>query len=132
MKIKTDLKNSNRTEEVNEYMSKLEHPLKAEIEATRSIIKNANNKIFERIKWNAPSFFYKEDMVTFNHRALEYVHLVFHNPAIEEIKSPILEGEYKARRMVYLHTMKEVKNAKKELEKVMNELIDFVDAKKLQ
>ena len=56
MKTKADLKNTNSTEQVNEYMKKLEHPLKAEIEATRAIIKNSKSKISERIKWNAPSF----------------------------------------------------------------------------
>ena len=128
MKTKADLKNTNSTEQVNEYMKKLEHPLKAEIEATRAIIKNSNSKISERIKWNAPSFFYKEDMVTFNHRTPKYVHLVFHHPFIVKIKSKILVGDYKDRRMVYLHTMQEIKANKKELERIMNVLIDFIDA----
>jgi hypothetical protein len=41
---------------VNEYMRALEHRLKAEMEAVRAIILNANDQITEGIKWNAPSF----------------------------------------------------------------------------
>ncbi len=61
--------------------------MKAEIEAVRTIIKNADSKMLERIKWNAPSYYYKEDLVTFNPRATKHVHLVFHHAAIVKIKS---------------------------------------------
>ena len=78
MKIKKkELLYINKTDEVNEYMKSLQHPLKAEIEAVRNIIKNANSKIGERIKWNAPSFFYIDDMAAFNPRAQNYVQIIF-------------------------------------------------------
>lgn len=109
-------------------MDKLRHPLKDEMEAVRIILKNANPELNERIKWNAPSYHYKnEDLVTFNPRALKQVHLVFHHPAIVKIKSPILEGDYDGRRMVYFNNMKEIKARKKELEKVMDELVRTID-----
>jgi uncharacterized protein YdhG (YjbR/CyaY superfamily) len=108
-------------------MHKLEHPLKAEIEAVRTIIKGANNKIEERIKWNAPSYYYKEDIVTFNHRATNHVHLVFHHPTIVNIKSGLLEGDYRDRRMMYLRNVQDVKANRKEVEYIMNELINFID-----
>ena len=112
---------------VTEYMNKLEHPLKAEIEAVRSIIKNANNKISERIKWNAPSYYANADLVTFNHRDQNRVHLVFHHPAVVQIKSPLLEGDHKDRRMLYLNDMAAVKANKKELERIINDLILLAD-----
>jgi uncharacterized protein YdhG (YjbR/CyaY superfamily) len=114
-------------EQVIMYMAKLEHPFKAEIEAVRKIIKSADNRICERIKWNAPSYYVKEDIVTFNLRATEHVHLVFHHPSIEKIKSELLQGDYKGRRMTYFSSMKEVKSSKKELIKIMNEIIKFID-----
>jgi hypothetical protein len=108
---------------VAEYMDKLEHPLKAEIEAIRAIIKNVDSKISERIKWNAPSYYTNADLVTFNHRDEKRVHLVFHHPAVVQITSPLLEGEYKDRRMLYLKDMAAVKANKKELERIMHELV---------
>jgi uncharacterized protein YdhG (YjbR/CyaY superfamily) len=110
------------------YMSKLKHPLKAEMEAVRKIIKGANKKIGERIKWKAPSYHYNgQDMVTFNAWADKNVHLVFHHPAIVKIKSDLLEGDYKDRRMVYFNSMKEVSAGKKELQRIMKELVTAID-----
>ncbi|RYD58592.1 MAG: DUF1801 domain-containing protein [Sphingobacteriales bacterium] len=108
---------------VKEYMDKLDHPLKAEIEAIRLIIKGADSKISERIKWNAPSYYTNADLVTFNHRDQKRVHVVFHHPAIVQISSPLLEGDYKDRRMLYLENMTAVKSHKKELERIMKELV---------
>jgi uncharacterized protein YdhG (YjbR/CyaY superfamily) len=115
-------------EQVNKYMEALSHPLKKEIEAVRKIIKGCDRRINERIKWNAPSYYTSADMVTFNPRAQQYVHLVFHHPAIVKIKSTLLEGEYKDRRMVYFADMKAVNKNKKELQRIMKELVKLVES----
>jgi uncharacterized protein YdhG (YjbR/CyaY superfamily) len=44
--------------EVDEYMSKLKHPLKKVVEALRQIILATNKEIGEEIKWNAPHLFF--------------------------------------------------------------------------
>ena len=113
-------------EQVIDWMNKLEHPLKAEIDAVRKIIKESDNTIHERIKWNASSYYTSADIVTFNHRATEHVHLIFHHPAIVKIKSTLLEGDYKDRRMVYLPDMKAVKANKKELQRIVKESVQLI------
>lgn len=55
-------------QDVAEFMQKLEHPLKAEIEAVRAIILGADKQIGEGIKWNSPSFCIKEYFATVNIR----------------------------------------------------------------
>jgi uncharacterized protein YdhG (YjbR/CyaY superfamily) len=114
-------------EQVEEWMNNLEHPLKAEINAVRQIIKESNSDIKERIKWNAPSYYTSADIVTFNHRATDHVHLIFHHPTIVKIKSPLLEGDYKDRRMLYLPDMKAVKANKKELQRIVNESVQLIN-----
>lgn len=113
-------------EQVNDWMTKLKHPLKAEIDAVRKIIKDCDKNIHERIKWNAPSYYSKEDIVTFNHRATEHVHLIFHHPTIVKINSALLKGYYKDRRMLYLPDMKAVKANKKELQRIINESVQLI------
>jgi uncharacterized protein YdhG (YjbR/CyaY superfamily) len=115
----------NKTEEVNAFLKELDHPLKAEIEAVRAIIK-LNRKIAERVKWNAPSFFYTDDLATIHVKSKQHVHLIFHHPAIVKIKSAFLEGDYKDRRMMYFENMNEVKARKKELTKIIKELVDMM------
>lgn len=115
----------NKTTEVNEFMKQLDHPLKAEIEAVRAIIKT-NRKIAERVKWNAPSFFYTDDLATMHVKSKQHVHLIFHHPAIVKIKSAFLEGDYKDRRMMYFENMPEIKARKKELTRIIKELIELM------
>jgi len=113
-----------RTDKVEEFLRELSHPLKAEVEAVRSIIKGVNKDINEEIKWKAPSFNYKgEYLVTFNLREEKRIHLVFHNPHISKVKSKLLEGDYKDRRMAYFVNMKDVKAKKPMLEKALKDLI---------
>ena len=113
-----------RTDKVDEFLENLSHPLKAEVEAVRSIIKGVSKDINEEVKWNAPSFNYKgEYLVTFNLRETKRIHLVFHNPQIARVKNDLLEGDYVDRRMVYFVNMKDIKTNKSVLEKALKDLI---------
>ena len=115
-----------RMDAVDKFLLELSHPLTAEIDAVRSIIKGVNKDIKEEVKWNAPSFNYKgEYLVTFNLRDTKRIHLVFHNPMIPKVKSELLEGDYKDRRMMYLADMKDIKAKKLELEKILKQLIEL-------
>ena len=112
------------TEEVNEFIEKLDHPFKAEVEMIRAIIKNVNPDITEQIKWNAPSFNYKgETLVTFNLWEKNRIHLVFHNPMISKVKNKLLEGDYDHRRMAYFADQNEIQAKRKDLEKALKDLI---------
>jgi len=84
------LKKTKLTEEeqVNEWMNKLDTQMKPAVNAVRKIIKTAGPKLNERIKWNAPSYYYKEDIVTFGPaRSKDKIILVFHHPNIVKIGS---------------------------------------------
>jgi hypothetical protein len=65
----------NRTDQVDAYIRQLDHPLRAEVQALREIIKGIHPGSTERIEWNAPSFRYKDYLATFNLRARQRVHL---------------------------------------------------------
>jgi uncharacterized protein YdhG (YjbR/CyaY superfamily) len=115
---------ANQTEQVDEFMDKLDHPFKAEVQIVREIIRNVNPGITEQIKWNAPSFSYNgESLVTFNLWEKERIHLVFHNPMISKVKSKLLEGDYEHRRMAYFEDKQDIDAKKATLEKVLKDLI---------
>ena len=101
------------------------HPLKQEIDQVRTIIRTSSPLVAERIKWNAPSYYYKEDIVTFHLRKPEHVHLIFHHPDIVKIDSPLLIKHYDDRLMVYFRSMTEIKAASAELQRIINLLIAF-------
>jgi len=115
-------------EQVNDWMDKLDASFKPSVNAVRKIIKTAAEKLNERIKWNAPSYYYKEDIVTFGPtKAKDKIILVFHHPNIVKIRSELLQGNYKDRRLVYLNSMKEIKDAKKELDRIIKESVAMID-----
>lgn len=121
-------KKENNTAAVNEFMNTLEHPLKAEIEALRIIIAQANSKIAERVKWNAPSYFYTLDMAAFNLRSQKFVQLIFIFPkGLISDSSGLLEGVWKDRREARFYTMEDVKSKKTALEKVVNDWVQLMD-----
>lgn len=112
------------TKKVDEFMEKLDPPLKEEVQTIRDIIKNVNKDITEEIKWKAPSFSYNgEYLVTFNLWEKEHIHLVFHNPEISKVKSKLLEGDYDHRRMGHFSDKDDIKTKKAVLEKVLKDLI---------
>lgn len=131
MPVKKKTKSTKPTDEelVNEYMSKLDSKAKTEIEAVRKIIKTATPKLRERIKWNAPSYYYKDDIVTFGPYKTHKLLLVFHHPAVVKIKSELLEGDYKDRRLVLFKDKAEAEKNKKELSGIINEIIKLIDKK---
>jgi uncharacterized protein YdhG (YjbR/CyaY superfamily) len=115
---------ANHTEQVDEFMEKLDHPFKAEVQMVREIIKNVNPDITEQIKWNAPTFSYQgEYLVTFNLWEKKRIHLVFHNPMVSNVKSKLLEGDYDHRRMAYFADENDIQAKKKTLEKALKDLI---------
>jgi hypothetical protein len=123
-------KKTSDSEQVEQYMAALEHPMKAEIERLRAIIRAASDQLSERIKWNAPSYYYREDIVTFGPpaRKQDEVMLVFHHPSVVGISSPILEGNYKDRRLVIFKNMLEVETNQAELAHILHEIIAAIDA----
>ena len=106
--------------QVAAFMNKLEHPLKRAIEETRVIIMDAEPSLTEHIKWNAPSFQYKqEDRITFNLQGKGFIRLIFHCGAKASkerglrarIEDPagLLEWAADDRAIVRLHDMDDVR-----------------------
>src|SRR5262245_39303542 len=68
----------NDSKAVDEFLEKLDHPLKPVVEAIRSTIRSVDSHITEGIKWNAPSFYCNEWFATANVRGKDSVMIVFH------------------------------------------------------
>lgn len=118
-----------KMESPDSLMQASEHPLKQEIEELRIIIKNASSKIAERIKWNAPSYFYIKDMAAFNLHQEKFVQIIFifYNGTMINDSGDLLEGKWKDRREARFYSMEDIKNKKTKLEKVVREWIDLIE-----
>ena len=114
--------------DVDGFMDALDHPLKAEVQAVRDIIKSVNPAITEEVKWKAPSFSYKGYMATFNLWQSGFVQLIFHNGAILNDQNGLLTGDYPDRRLVAFSDKADVKAKQPALENAVQEWIDKMDA----
>ena len=121
---------------VIDFLSKLDHPAKAEVLAIRKIILGAHPDIGESIKWNAPSFRTSDFFATFNLRAKSGVQLIFHfgakakdlPPEALHIPDPthLLHWIAKDRASVEFTTMRDVHAKRTALKGVVREWIKHV------
>lgn len=114
-------------DQVKDWINKLDATAKKEIEAVRKIIKSSSSKLSERIKWNAPSYYYKGDILTFGPYKTHKLLLIFHHPAIVKVTSDLLEGNYKDRRLVHFKNKADAEKNKKELVRIITEVIKMID-----
>jgi uncharacterized protein YdhG (YjbR/CyaY superfamily) len=112
---------------VDDFMLLLKHPLHAEIEMLRKVIKATNKKIVERVKWNAPSYFYKNDLATIHVKETKQVLLIVHEASVVHIQSSLLQGTYSNRRLIYLADAKAIKGNTKEIKRIFSVLISNMD-----
>jgi len=69
-------------DDVDGYLDRLDHPLKAGVEQLRAAILASDDGITESVKWNAPNFRYDGvDRVTFRLQPGDRLQLVLHRGA---------------------------------------------------
>jgi uncharacterized protein YdeI (YjbR/CyaY-like superfamily) len=117
-----------KTIKIDEFVNKLEHPLKAEMKAVIKIIRESGSGIEESVKWGGPSFDYKEPMVTFNPRMTGFVALIFHKGELLNDKTGLLEPGPKGKAYAKFHSMAEVKKHTGNLKKVIKDWIKLMDS----
>ncbi len=127
--IKTKVAKLSDEEQVTEWIKQRSAAVQEKINIIRKIIMASSSKIKERIKWNAPSYYYKEDIVTFGPYKPNKLLLVFHHPQVVNIPSKLLEGTYKDRRLVYFKTKTDAEANKKELSRIIKKIIETIDGK---
>ena len=111
-------------EQVKTWLEKQDPAKRKEIDAVRKLIKKAAPELNERIKWNAPSYYTSVDLLTFGPYKNKRILLVFHHPAIVKIKSRLLEGTFKDRRLVCFDGSAHAAKEAKELSSIIHQLLE--------
>ncbi len=118
----------NRANKIDEFVGKLKHPMKAEIEAAIKIFRSVSKELEEDVKWGGPSFDYKEPMATMNPRITEYVVFIFHKGELIKDRSGLLEPAPKGKAYLKLHSMKEIKANKENIQHIVKDWIKIMNA----
>ncbi|MEO1050287.1 MAG: DUF1801 domain-containing protein [Bacteroidota bacterium] len=117
----------NKNQKVEDFLSNLDHPLKAEMMAVRDIILGVDSRMAEEIKWGAPTFTYKGNLATYNVRAKKFVNLTFHTGALIPDPTGVLEGDAKEARVMRFANMDEVESKREGLISVVKSWIELQD-----
>ena len=117
----------NKNPQVDEFMAKLDHPLKAELQRVRDIILAADDRMTEVIKWGGPTFMYKGNLATLTPRTRRFVNLFFQTGAVIPNGHGILEGDGKEVRVARFEDMKDIDKKEKGLKAVVREWIRLKD-----
>lgn len=123
---------------VDEFLRKLKHPLKKDIEFIRQIILGVSPEIGEGIKWNSPSFRTKDYFATLNLRAKDgkdRIWLILHlgakvkdNSKALKIADPtsLLQWLAKDRCLIIFEDRKDIEAKKSAFKAVLREWIKQV------
>jgi len=128
-----------KTNEVNNYLERLVHPMKEVVLEIRTIILSKFPEISEQIKWNSLSFYYngemtpfnakeyKRDLIVLNLNKKDYVLLIFPTGSSINDTKQLLEGDYTdGRRMLKIKSTVDAKIKMEELYELIQSWISQV------
>lgn len=88
---------TNKSKDVTDFLERLNHPLRKEIELLRGIILAANKNLSENIKWNGPNYsHHNEDRITMKIHPPTTIQLIFHRGAKKQIqpKNRLIQDQF--------------------------------------
>ncbi|HEU0110065.1 MAG TPA: DUF1801 domain-containing protein [Flavisolibacter sp.] len=134
------MKGISEPEIVDDFLKKLDHPLKPIVEYLRTVIVSADKSIGEGIYWNAPTFYYtgkmkpfepkeyKRYIVGFNFYKQDNLRLIFLRGADAADPKGLLTGNFKdKRKLASFQNIEQVKKAEADLVKIIKDLITKID-----
>ena len=117
-----------RRKEVDAWLASYDNPMKDVVQRVREIILEADDRIDECIKWQAPTFTYDGNLASFFPKAKQHASLMFHTGSVIPGKHPRLEGTGVGR-LMKIQSVADADAAAKDLKKIVAAWIAFRDAK---
>ena len=117
-----------KANKIDEFVSKLKHPMKAEIEEAIKTFRSVSKDLEEDVKWGGPSFDYKEPMATLSLRVADCIVFIFHKGELIKDKSGLLEPAPKGKAYMKFRSMKEIKDYKADIQGIVKAWIRIMDA----
>jgi len=114
------------SKKVEEFMVKLDHPLKEVMTALRDTIMKVHPEITEDVKWGGPSFYYKGDIATFSLRLKDTATLIFHQAEVLP-HGTVLETAPKGKAYAKFKSMAEVEAKTEEFQAIIKEWVKLMD-----
>jgi hypothetical protein len=117
-----------RQPEVDAWFERYDNPMRDVVQRVREIVLDADPRIDECIKWQAPTFTYKGNLASFYPKSRQHASLMFHLGARIPGTYPRLEGSGDTSRVMKVGDLDEAEFARPELEAIVRAWCDWRDA----
>ena len=108
-----------RDPDVDAFVTELQHPLEAAIDAVRDVVLGVDPRIAETIKWKSPTFMFQGNIASIEPRSKKQVSVLFHQGAKLPGKHPLLEGGSGTVKYLRFADEADVKRKRKDLEEAI-------------
>jgi hypothetical protein len=116
-----------RHPEVDAWFERYDNPMKDVVQRVRDIVLEADPRVDETIKWQAPTFTYKGNLASFYPKSRQHASLMFHLGARIPGSFARLEGAGDTSRVMKLGSLGEVDAAREELTAIVRAWCDWRD-----
>jgi uncharacterized protein YdhG (YjbR/CyaY superfamily) len=120
-----------RSREVDAWFANYDNPMKEVVLRIREIVLDADTRIDECIKWQAPTFTYLGNLASFFPKSKQHASLMFHHGAKIPGTHPRLEGTGATSRVMKIGSLAEASSAKRDIVKLVRAWCDWRDAASL-
>jgi hypothetical protein len=117
-----------RSPEVDAWFERYQNPMKDVVLRIREIVLDADPRIDECIKWQAPTFTYCGNLASFYPKSKQHASLMFHTGAKIPGAHPRLEGTGDTSRVLKIGSLAEADQAKPDLERLVKAWCDWREA----
>jgi hypothetical protein len=114
--------------EVDAWFATYDNPMKDVVQRMREIVLDADTRVDECIKWQAPTFTYKGNIASFYPKSRQHASLMFHLGARIPGDHPRLEGTGDTSRVMKLGSVEEADAARDDLARLVRAWCDWRDA----
>ena len=116
--------------EVDAWFRSYDNPMKDVVLAIREVLLQADKRMDECIKWQAPTFTFDGNLASFFPKSKKHASLMFHQGAKLPGKHPLLEGTGNTSRVLKLDSIEAVRAARSDLQAIVRAWIAWrTDAK---
>jgi hypothetical protein len=117
-----------RQPEVDAWFANYDNPMKDVVQRVREIVLDADPRVDECIKWQAPTFTYKGNIASFYPKSRQHASLMFHLGARIPGTFPRLEGTGDTSRVLKVADLAGAEAARPELQSIVRAWCAWRDA----
>ena|SRR5688572_19724936 len=114
--------------EVDAWFEGYSNPQRGLVQAVREAVLDADERVTEAIKWQAPTFIYKGNIASFFPRTKTHASLMFHRGAVLDDPHGLLEGEGDVSRVARFLDADDLERKRAPLQALIRHWIELQDA----